>query len=235
MPREDPMTVKCPNCGASGRVPPRLESGTHNVRCRKCGVRFETEAAKVREPLIPVPPEIELDEEAPEAEPEGLSDTAGELGIKPEEEDAREVQLTYIPMDGGGYPDVGVSKAIQPPLASAPAVNRPSGPWPHGHEPEPWYYGFLQTWGALHLGAAGLIAIPFLISLTRVLASPDGVDSRTGSSPLTVITLAAMVVSSVTVAAVLYLIVDVARNIRETRFHAERTESLLRHDSGKRG
>jgi ribosomal protein S27E len=69
-----PMTVQCPNCGHSGTLPSNMESGQHKIRCRRCGVKFETQP-KAAEQNVDAEPEIDLN---------GLSGLATELGIEPE-------------------------------------------------------------------------------------------------------------------------------------------------------
>ena len=67
------MTVQCPNCAYSGKLPSNMETGQRKIRCPKCGVRFATQPADIGQRGLP----------DSEADPNGLSDLAIDLGMSP--------------------------------------------------------------------------------------------------------------------------------------------------------
>jgi hypothetical protein len=216
------MTVTCPNCGNSGKLPPNVGPGPRKIRCPKCGVRFDATAPEAE-------PE-RLSDIANEAEPERLSDIATELGIDSEEV-IEEEEATEIP-GGGGTLSTKVSDQDATSVRTEPTI----GIDPVMHLlPDPWFYGFLEGWGVFYNILAGLIFLGLLTGFVVVLAQSSKESDVTASIWLIGLGLGISALIAITCAAVLFLIVDVARNVRTMRFHAERTESILRSELGKRG
>jgi transcription elongation factor Elf1 len=199
------MTVQCPNCGHSGTLPSNMESGQHKIRCRRCGVRFETQP-KAAEQKVDAEPEIDS---------KGLSELATEMGIEPEFQ-SEEVDSAI----GLGDLKIDVSAEMGS-LADPP--------------PYPWFYGFLEAWGVLYLVAAVLALLAMVLVLAGILVGASPVSDSPVSYVVAAIPFVVVAFVLVTCAAVLFLIVDLARNIRLTRFRAERAELLLRTNFRNRG
>jgi hypothetical protein len=184
-----------------------MESGQHKIRCRRCGVRFETQ---------PNAAEQKVDAES-EIDPKGLSELATELGIEPEfqsEEEDSAIGVGGLKIDVSGSAEMGS-------LADPP--------------PYPWFYGFLEAWGVLYLIAAVLALLAMILVLAGILVGASPVSDSPVSYVVAAIPFVVAAFVLVTCAAVLFLIVDLARNIRLTRFRAERAELLLRANFRNRG
>jgi hypothetical protein len=208
------MTVKCPNYGHSGKLPSNMESGPHKIRCPKCGVRFETQPGEV----------VAEGLSDPEIDPNGLSDLAADLGIEPELESDEEA--TELPGVGVGNLKLDVSHD-EIPVQSEPREELP---------PEPWFYGFLDGWGMFYFCAAG---ITFVVLVAFVLLMVTGGASTVGGFPVGFLIVGAAIIALfgtflITSAAVIFLVVDQARNIRRLQDRAEQLESILRRESRMR-
>ena len=206
------MTVQCPKCGHSGSLPSNAKMRPHKIRCPKCGVKFDTKA--------------------PEADPNQLSDIPTELGIEIETAYLGEEEAIEVPSDIGKNLDVAVSDEDEPAVKVDPPTARRD---PIYLSPDPWFYGFLEIWGVLYLVAAGFAAAAaFLLCIGSVAGSAEPVSQTLLGLVIVVGPLFIAAFVLVTAAAVIFLIVDLARNVRLTRFHTERTESILRTESGNR-
>jgi transcription elongation factor Elf1 len=107
------MMVQCPNCGHSGNLPVNMESGQHKIRCRRCGVKFETQPKETDQ-------KVDVD---PELDPKGLSDLATELGIEPEFQSDEE-------NSGNGASDLKIDVSDNElPVPSEPRSTLPPEPW----------------------------------------------------------------------------------------------------------
>jgi hypothetical protein len=195
------MTVQCPNCGHSGTLPSNMESGQHKIRCRRCGVKFESQ---------PKAAEQKVDAE-PEIDPKGLPGLATELGIEPESQSEEEDSVT-----GVGDLKIDVSDD-ELPVPSERLATLP---------PEPWYYGFLDGWGVFYLYAAGFTfcaaLLTFALALINARANDGGLSVLVAIVGFVVVALFGTVL--VTCAAVIFLIVDQARNVRQLHVRPERLE-----------
>lgn len=165
---------------------------------------------------------VRFDSKPPEVNPTGLSDLATQLGIQPETQ-SEEDEAIKIPDDGAGGLNIDVSDD-EPLAESEPPITIP---------PDPWFHGLLRAWGALYLVGAGLALLAMVFALVGILNSPSQSISALSYVALLPFVLGAFV--STTCAAVLFLIVDVAQNVPLMRFHAERTESILRTEARNRG
>ena len=199
------MVVQCPNCGHSGNLSPDMESGPHKIRCRRCGITFATES-----PVI---------------DQKGLPDATTEVGIAPllePEEEAME-----IPDDGVGNLKIEISREDEPSAEIEPSINLRS---------DPWFYGFLDAWGKLYLYAAGFLSGVVSLGLIVVAIGAMPTDRTLPIQYLiaVLIFIVPVVIGLLTCAAIIFLIVDQARNIRRLNRYAERMESILRSESGRR-
>ncbi len=202
---DSPMMVRCPNCGHSGKLPSNVQPIPGRIRCPSCGRGFDTQAAMLGQ--------------------RGLSDAPRDLATGPRPES--EEEAIEIPDDGLGNLNIDVSEEYELSGETGPPISLP---------PAPWFYGFLDAWGNLYLVAAGLILAAVLIGL---LASVLGAIPNVHALGLWELLAVALVVAPIlifllTCAAVIFLIVDQARNIRRLTLHAERMESILRSESRKR-
>jgi Zn ribbon nucleic-acid-binding protein len=194
------MTVQCPNCGHSGTLPPNMESGQHKVRCRRCGVEFETQ---------PKEADQKVDAE-PEIDPKGLSELATELGIEPEFQSEEEDSAI-----GVGDLKIDVSDDDLP-VPTEPRATLP---------PEPWYYGFLHRLGVFYFFAAGVVFIFafVLFGLSVLRVASDG-RQHILYSIIDVAFFVMLGMFLVTSSAAIFLIVDQARNVRRLQFRIEQIE-----------
>ena len=195
------MIVTCPSCNYSVTLPPNLECVPSRIKCPTCGVRFAPQAASAQEEsLAPAEPEaIDLLEV-----PIGL-DIAPEPGEEPTpaQIDKRDLKVDdpddEIPVRARTFP---VPTAH--PLAS----------------PEPWFYRFLDGWGVLYLLLALGTFLFAVAVLVYALALGRGPLLPTAIAAVAIICLAG--IGLLTCAAVVFLIVDVARNIRQITLNSER-------------
>jgi hypothetical protein len=145
------------------------------------------------------------------------------MGRQPESDE----EAIEILDDGLGNLNIDVSDEDELSQESGPLITLP---------PDPWFYGFLDAWGMLYLGTAGLVLAAMLIGLvlSRLGATPDG--HTFGLWPLigVLLIVVLILIFLLTCAATMFLIVDQARNIRRLTLHAERMESILRSESRKR-
>lgn len=202
--RERPLMVTCPNCGKSGKLSSKITSGPHRIRCPRCDVRFDTQPSDTGE----------KDLRDPVVYPTGLSELAIDLRMEPElksEEEATDI------------PDIDVGNLkIDDSDYELPAHREPRASIP----PEPWFYGFLDGWGVFYLFGAVLTFVGLLLVIAFVVT---GIITNVGGVPVLFLVVGAAVVAFfgsflITCAAVIFLIVDQARNIRQLQLLAERAE-----------
>jgi hypothetical protein len=213
------MTVTCPSCGKSGKLPPSVELGSRKIRCPSCGVRFATESMESdigARPPVSIVLDFEPESRHPDVVTEDMKQWHASVLAKPEADVGHHSGDTRIPHT---VPTVNVNvhdEDDELTTASPSAADLPS---------DPWFYMVLEAWGVLQLIGAGIalfVMIPVLVELVNNAKSEHAPSLLPLAPPLLV---AFVLVSS---AAVMFLIVDVARNIRATRFHAERAEALLK-------
>jgi hypothetical protein len=192
------MMAQCPNCGYSGKLPSSMESGKHKIRCRKCGVSFETQPAEIGQKGLP-----DL-----EADPNGLSDLAIDLGVSPSPE-PQEESTVITRIDAGDLKIDASDDEI--PIQSQPRAMLP---------PEPWFYGFLDGWGVFYLCAAAVaLFTDFGIILAWGGRAVDWVPVSFLIASIVVVALFGALL--LTFAAVIFLFVDQARNIRRLQLRAD--------------
>ena len=94
------------------------------------------------------------------------------------------------------------------------------------YPPEPWFYGFLDGWGVFYLCGAAFTFVGLVLVIALIVT---GIITNVGGLPVLFLVVGAAVVAFfgsflITCAAVIFLIVDQARNIRQLQLLAERTE-----------
>lgn len=195
------MMVKCPNCGHSGKLPPGMETTQHKIRCRRCGVRFETQAGAAQQNLAT----------EPQIEPDKFSELATGLGIGPESksEEHSLIAVGDLRLDDSDDQLQAVSER-------GPTIS-----------PEPWFYRFLDGWGLCYLYAGSLTFVALLIAIVVVIgvwsnSTAKDVNGFSISLAIAGFAVAALLGSFLfTSAAVMFLIVDQARIIRRLEFRTE--------------
>jgi hypothetical protein len=181
-----------------------METGQRKIRCPKCGVRFAAQPADIGRKGLP----------DSEADPNGLSDLAIDLGMSPSAE----------PQEGSAViPRINVGDLkIDASDDEIPAQTQPRATLP----PEPWFYGFLDGWGMFYMCAAAITFIGLCLAVALWITGNS--KSGDGLSPMflfaVVVVVALFGTFLVTIAAAIFLIVDQARNIRRLQLSAERTE-----------
>jgi hypothetical protein len=197
------MMVKCPNCNHYGKLPSSKEDRPRRIRCPKCGVKFETQTAEIGQKVLA----------DPETKPNGLLDVAIDLGMpttpEPDEEPTVIPHFDVGDLKIADSDDEISTRTQKSPARSlyAPAIR------------EPWFYGFLDGWGTFYIVIAVLIF--FLAAAVLIFAlTLSGRDLVSAIGMALGISLVATF--PITCAAVIFLIVDVARNVRELTFITQR-------------
>jgi hypothetical protein len=97
---------------------------------------------------------------------------------------------------------------------------------------DPWYYkliddfGHLQFYVALTFGALALALLSFL--LVRTLSGSLGLDSSVSALVVALVGTMAFLLISLIATVLIVLLVDLARNIRRLRIHADRSAGIPR-------
>ena len=180
------------------------------VQFPKYGAGFETQ------PITPSQP----DQQFITSDPPDLSSVAAVIGIEPEYEESTEIPDDSGPDSGIDVPDVGDEPKRPVPVPSSNL--------------EPWFYSWSQSIGAIFL-VSGIVAFALpVIGPVALFVLAEG--------PLPIALVVAIAVSGLVAAisllafgTLILLIVDAARNIRQMRFSAEQTESILRIETRNRG
>ncbi len=216
------MTIKCPNCGAAGKVPTGSISATRRIRCPKCGVSFDCQSDNIDLEELPG---IVLEQ------PNQFGGGSAVIGVQ---QSRAMPQVVTGPITTGSTSATDAPDESRAPLdISIPDSDSDSDDEDDGDiPPEPWFYGFLSAWGVLYLVAAGLSLAVMALAFIGVLINPMLAVSNSPASYLLVgIPFVVVAFVATTCAAAIFLFVDLARNVRRTRFHSERTEALVRNAS----
>ncbi len=213
------MKVRCPNCGHQGKIPDQLSQSGRPIRCPKCKIRFgeraETVAKDRHEPdeILSAVGSASYDSRtnsAAESNSIPLAEAFESLGPVVDEEP--EFHLSPLP----------------PPLKTTSPILADSNPPLAGRadssahfSPEPWFYKVIQVWAVLYL-AIGVFVVFLGTVVTTLLFywSPD----RTSPNPAQLVIFAwlcGIAFFFFTVSAFIYLLLDLARNIRRLRLHAD--------------
>ena len=92
--------------------------------------------------------------------------------------------------------------------------------------PDPWFYAIIAGWGNFYLVIGGLIAVPSAAGLIAVILSlPTGDWTSFMATLFIVLPAFGLALVFLTLSAVILLLLDLARNIRRLRIHAD-------HDTG---
>jgi hypothetical protein len=233
------MTIRCPHCGRDGRLPDQLASSMQTLRCRKCGGRFATRAqfpVDVAPNFEPAPfgtlPSAQLadglsrfessaefladlhNDDDPPSTLTDLDDSNYELTVSLEGElDDSQFELPTVTVTD---PNLSESRA---PQAHSPSDTEPL-------PPEPPFYSLIDKWSricflvVLGLGALSLVVIA--VFLGRALVGSQNINSSTTTLIVAFLGTIALVVISFTATALNVLLVDLLRNIRCLRIHADR-------------
>ena len=188
------VNVVCPSCGAVGEAPNRQMS-PKPLRCRKCGTRFQPKLAD--HITTPDTPAVDDDYESPE-------------------------QPIDIPIDVGA--SLNIIVADEPPGL----INSPNPP-----SREPWFYWFLEGWGKFYLFVALLSAALMLLMFVYVVlfalatskdlqtAIHDVFKMTAGYALLVVLFALPFLLMYLTLSALIFIVVDQARNIRQIRLNSD--------------
>jgi hypothetical protein len=183
-----------------------MKSGNHKVRCRRCGVRFETQPKEAAHE-VDVEPEIGPNDQSDLSSELDLATQSGkEPEIRPEQESAIGVDDLKIEVSDHDLP---FHREPLPPVRS-----------------EPWFYGFLDGWGTFYLYAA---VITFIVAFAGLVTVIVNAKMELGGVSVVIIIISLVVAAVfgtflVTCAAVIFLIVDQARNVRRLHDLAERID-----------
>jgi hypothetical protein len=186
------VKVVCPSCSAVGEAPNRPAS-PKPLRCRKCGTRFQPKPA---DPIA----------------------TAGTPAVDDGYESQE--QPIDVPIEVGENLNIIVAEE---PTGLISAPNSPSR--------EPWFYWFLEGWGKFYLFAALLSAALMLLMFVYVVlfalatskdlqtAIPDVFKMTAGYALLLVLFVLPFLLMYLTLSALIFILVDQARNIRQIRLN----------------
>jgi hypothetical protein len=233
------MTIRCPHCGRDGRLPDGLSSPRQFLRCRKCGGRFTAPA--------PFPAEVAPSLEAP---PHGtlasaqLDDELARFGsaaafLAGLDNNDLDPPSTLTDLGDSNYElTVSLEGELDDSQFEIPAVTVTDPPQSesrssHAHaltgmEPlsaEPQFYKRIDKWtricffGVLGLGALSLVVIG--VFLGRALLGTQNINSSTTTLIVAFVGTIAVLLISFTTTALNVLLVDLARNVRRLRIHAD--------------
>jgi hypothetical protein len=199
-----PIAITCPSCKHSGRVPDAALG--RKIKCPKCATPFLVEAdgaAPIRTslrtpaPRMPDPDPVEPPPPEPPPPQQQPLPSAFDLPAEPE------------------------PPADPPPLEPAPAaVEEPAQGLP---APLPWFYGFIDTYTRVAMIAG--IAIATLALLVHLGLSILAITGSQGPSILIAVTMivtaliafAFAILGILLVSALIFLALDMAKNLREMR------------------
>jgi hypothetical protein len=198
------MTVTCPNCGHSGKLSSNLEQIPRRIKCPRCGGRFEPQPDPA-----PTKSSVAIDPDL-----DGLPDAAIDLDGMAEPEPVDESEPT-APIHVGNLKIDDSDDEIPARMMPPPAPSR----HPLDYH-EPWYYRFLDGWGMLYMSMAILLLVGAAVVFTLAVVYGGG-DAHIGVAFALWSALGAA--GLVTLAAAIFLIVDVARNVRRQTLVIEQT------------
>jgi hypothetical protein len=234
------MIIRCPNCDRVGNLPDHLAPAAQILRCRRCSSRFLAGAV-----VVPG-----SDQRAGSAiEPPALSRSAEKAPFLTDGFFAGfdEPQSALRPL-GPGDSQYELSFTLEEPRID------PDGDWPEGSDdarpdedpsgevavplgldpspPEPRILRLIAAWGQPFLFGASILAVLSLPLFGFLLVR--GLDGRPADILTTLVLVVGSVASitmmliSLSLLALNILLVDLARNIRRLRDHADREAGIGR-------
>jgi hypothetical protein len=232
------MTIRCPHCGRDGRLPDGVGSHRQFLRCRKCRGRFRSEAqfpadvAPNLEPPFGTHPSSQLADDLRRFQ-------SGAALLASLDDNDLDPPSTLTDLDDSNYElTVSLEGELDDSQFELPAVTVTDPPQsesrsPHAHAParteplseEPQYYNRIDKlihicfWGILGLGAVSLVVIG--VFLARALLGTQTINSTTTTLIMALVGTIAFLLISFTTTALSVLVLDLARNIRRLRIHAD--------------
>jgi hypothetical protein len=215
------MMIRCPHCGMDGRLPEELAALGRVLRCRKCSGRFTTHTqgpagtialSQPADVLASLDDDDDDDDDGLPPISSGRDDSNFDVSFALQGElDDSQFEL----------PAVAENNNHPPPTALAPVLAE-SKPLPA----DPRYYDFIDSWsrkGFWLVVVAVAVAVMVIGGfLARALLIGQSIEEYT--TALIVGFVAALTLLLVTFAATALnlLLVDLARNTRRLRIHADR-------------
>lgn len=189
------IAITCPSCKHSGRVPDTAVG--RKIRCPKCGTPFLIEADGAA-PLTPPPaPSVP---EPPPLPPPQQQPLPSAFDLPPEPEPPATIE-----------PPPPAPAPIDAPPAAPPAVSLP------------WYYDFLETYTRVATIAGITMACIWLLvyvgvwTMGLVASGGQGILIALPMLVVALIVFAAVILGILLAAALIFLLVDMGRNLRDMR------------------
>jgi predicted Zn finger-like uncharacterized protein len=230
------MNLRCPSCGRVGNVPDHLGLTAHTVRCRRCRTVFSTvpargngeshqatsktapdisvsaprEFARVPYESFAMGSDNDLPAFAPRLPYDSQYEMTAVLGGDPDD------SQTEMPAFTAGKTPSGETEDT-PPFETAGAEL---------FLPVPWYYSFIDSWGRLHFfvalgfAASSLSVLGFL--LARALVGGHILSSSITALIVGCVGTVAFLLLSLSATALIVLLIDLARNVRQLIQQADR-------------
>jgi zinc-ribbon domain len=231
------MTIRCPHCGRDGRLPDKLAAQRQILRCRKCRGRFRSEAQLG----APVVPHLEPSEMTGE-----LAQFPATAALLASLDDENDLPATLTDLGDSNYElTVSLEGELDDSQFELPTIKEPhpspsedppapalvlAGPEPEPLPPDPQYYNLIDSWSRICfwgvLGLGGLALVVIGVFLVRAFLGRPNLNSSITALILGFVgTIAFLLISCMTVALNL-LLVDLARNTRRLRLHADRSAQI---------
>ncbi len=229
------MMLQCPKCGRTGHLPDHLGRTAHRLRCVRCAGRFM---------MLPVGAR---DRSASGTEPApaarvvaGLPRSLGNGFQSSDDDDGAAIDSL---MGGPGdshyelsavFDDVPDSQVEIPAFSVTDAAPAGAGPSPT-FEPDrpdddlgvPWYYHYIVSWGRIHFFAAlGFAACSLSILgyfLIRAVVAGHVIHTSITALIVGCVGTIAFLLLSISVAALVALLVDLGKNMHHMSLRAERS------------
>jgi hypothetical protein len=232
------MTIRCPRCGRDGRLPGKLASPTQILRCRKCQGRF---TAHTLQPVGVVPNLERPFGTVPSSEMAGALDRySSSAALLASLDDEDDLPPTLADLGDSNYeltvslvgelddsqfelPTIRETDPSPPANRSAPAlVLAGSEPFP----PDPEFYALIDSWSRIcFLAVLGSVALSLLVIgvlLVRAFLGGSNIHSSTTALIFGFVGTIAFLLVSFMMTVLSLLLVDLARNTRRLRIHADR-------------
>ncbi len=242
------MLLQCPKCAHLGKVPDHLGQIAQTARCRRCNATFPMHPRAANGRTIGTRRSYDAAFSAPAALPlapahvddffSGTDDDADRDERGPSSGDSH-YEFSAILDDGSDGSDDEMP-AFDP-RADHPAANRPDLRFESGSTeillPNAWYYQFIDSWGrfqfftALGFAAASLSVLGYL--LARAIVSGEILSSSTTALILGCVGTIAFLLLSLSATALIVLLVDLAKNVRQLIQQTEQSSATPGDRSGR--
>ncbi len=217
------MNVQCPHCGHQGSVPEYVSSAPQMIRCPKCKTKFSVKSEVHEQPDLSFPRIKPQDDQVSEL----LEMAEAEQKRPPSEAEVESLGMFgEIASGDDDEPPPHSFQSASPKFSHSPdpaPVQRPRL-LPNAIPDDPWFYGFVDIWANISLALAVIAALACaagLVSAINLYAN----NQELSPWPWVCLSSLAVGIACMTTSAFTHVLLDLARNIRRLRIHAD-------HDAG---